>query len=162
MRTPKTIKTPDLNALMENMERKRDAYYAAKYAYNKAYEKSLNIDFQYKFIRIGSVNEEPEYLFVKEQFRVADKYSGAGDYFVLRGFGFRCFNSPYPDASYFDWDWMYEHKLYINNMLKENLRKITEITKEEFRDKLMQGFGETMTHIEEIFGTNYFNQKREE
>lgn len=164
--TQKTKKTKkpskSLQELYADMEDKRNQYMDARQAYDIAYQKSLNVDFQGKFIKIK--DDEPTYLYVKEQFLTKDTWSGYEnrEYFVLRGFGFRFLNTPYCDASYFTWDWMYEFKIHNDRNIESTLKTIKEITEDEFKAALYKGFQETQQHIEEIFTTDYFKKREEQ
>lgn len=149
--------TKDLQELYEDLEAKRNQYVEARQAYDKAYEKSLNINFLGKFIKIE--DDEPTYLYVKEQFLSKGAWDTETEYFLLRGFGFRYINTPYSDASYFNWDWFYTFKIYNDRTRESTLKKIKEITEDEFKSALYKGFQQTQEHIEKIFKSSYFNHE---
>ena len=149
--------TKNLQELYEDLENKRNQYVEARQAYDKAYEESMKINFLGKFIKVEE--DEPTYLYVKEQFLSKGAWDSSSEYFLLRGFGFRYVNTPYSDASYFNWDWMYEFKIYNDRTRELTLKKIKEITEVEFRSALYKGFQQTQEHIEEIFNkSNYFKK----
>ena len=155
-------KKTNLQELYADLEDKRNKYLDARKAYDKAYKESNQINFLGKYIKVEE--DEPTYLFVKEQLLLKGEWSSPNpvERFVLRGFGFRYVNTPYIDASYFNWDWMYEYTFYNDRTRELTISKIKEITEDEFKSALYKGFQETQQHVEEIFASKYFQKKDEE
>lgn len=94
---------------------------------NELYEKINNklmeiIDLEGKYIFI---KEDNKYIYVEDVFK-------HGEIITVRGYGFNYQISDYVDWTFCHWDWMIDHKIFINCDIKEELSKISIIDKDEF------------------------------
>lgn len=96
------------------------------------------VDLRGKYIK----TEEGDYLFVSEEFETTWHHNDRIPAILLRGLGFSYSYSPYWDDCYSNWDRGYEIWIRLDQEFESDIRKITEITKEEFNqafDKMLEG-----------------------
>ncbi len=136
----------------------REKYLIAKKELDEAIRRVNNVEFRGKYLKIG--NDEPIYLFVEEQFKTKDDWTGnETEYWLLRGFGFRSAINDCRDSSYFTWDWWYEYKLYDDVTLDDAIKEITTITKEEFREAFNKQLELMKKDVDYIFNeSGYFEE----
>lgn len=96
------------------------------------------IDLKGKYIKTG----DGDYLFVSEEFETEWHNITGIPAILLRGLGFSYSYTPYWDATYVNWDRGHQVWIRLDRDFETDVRKITEITKEEFNqafDKMVEG-----------------------
>ena len=118
-----------LEQLEKLLKEKDKAYEAFREEYDrvcKQFEEALlaEIPFMNKIIKVKT--DIPKYIKVRDIYKSKNTIT-------LRGYGFWSEFTPYSDATFANWDFMMEHKMFFNN-IEEEIKDIVEITEVEFNN----------------------------
>ena len=126
--------------------------------------KKVNLDFVGKFIKYKNpINDVLTCMYVRDVFEDTVRFASHRYAYVIRGFGFEGEYTGYPDATWFNFDFMNEIYIYGDKVdeFRSQVEKIEEMDPEDFRKSFELAIKSTSNKFNEYFNAILFGKNED-